>query len=86
MANYQFQHPKTKQIFEEFRAFKDIDKPFYAPDGIKCKRVLFSSPVTISKKGKEVFEQDPEYVRKVKPKYVKYRDGHRERYDETRHC
>ena len=85
MAIYVFQHPRTKEIFEEFRSFKDINKPFYAPDGTECKRILFPSPVSISKKNKEVFEQDPDYVKKMRPKYVKFRDGHRERYDEMRH-
>jgi len=86
MPVYVFEHPETKEVFEEFRSFKKINKPFYAPDGIKCKRILFPGKLSISKKRKEFFEQDPEYVKKVKPKYVRFRDGHRERYDETKHC
>ena len=37
-------------------------------------------------KGKpECFEADPDYVRSANPKYVKFNDGHRERYDPNKH-
>ncbi len=34
---------------------------------------------------REVFQKDPDYVKKLRPKYVKFRDGHRERYDPQKH-
>ena len=34
----------------------------------------------------EPFEADPQYVKKMKPKYIKFNDGHREKYDPTKHC
>ena len=43
------------------------------------------NPQWTEEKNKEVFEADRDYVRKCKPKYVKFRDGHREKYNETRH-
>jgi hypothetical protein len=40
----------------------------------------------IINKNREVFQADSDYVKKCKPKYVKFQDGHRERYDPTKHC
>jgi 23S rRNA maturation-related 3'-5' exoribonuclease YhaM len=37
-------------------------------------------------KNAEVWEKDPSYVKKLNPKYVRRRDGVKERYDPTRHC
>ena len=37
-------------------------------------------------KGKpECFEADPDYVKHLNPKYVKFRDGHRELFDPNKH-
>jgi len=65
-----------------------MDEPFIAPDGVKCNRVKYPSnyKLGIVDKNAEVFEKDSDYVKKLKPKYVKFRDGHRERYDPTKHC
>jgi predicted nucleic acid-binding Zn ribbon protein len=80
---YEFEHPETGEIFEEMRKMKDADKPFVAPDGTVCKRIVSNF---MGKKAKnEVFEEDGAYVKSCRPKYVKFRDGHRERYDPTRH-
>jgi len=84
MAIYQYKHPKTGEIFEDIRKMKDSDKPFIAPDGIKCFRII--SKFQGWKGNKEVFEQDPSYVKKCRPKFVKFKDGHREKYDPTKHC
>lgn len=35
---------------------------------------------------REVWKADPAYVRKCNPKYVQYQDGHKERYDSSKHC
>lgn len=83
---YEYEHPETGEIFEEIRSFKDIDKPFYAPDGKKCKRLRVPKSIRGWRKDREVFEADPAHVKKVNPKYVKFQDGHRERYDPTKHC
>ena len=84
MPNYEFEHPDTKEVFEDLRSIKDRDKPYISPDGKKCKRII--SSFTGWKKNKEVFEADRDYVKKCNPKYVKFQDGHRERYDPTKHC
>lgn len=85
MALYEFQHPKTGKIFEEFRLMKDSDKPFIAPDGVKCPRI-FPSSGSFRIEGREGFELDPTFYKKMNPKYVKYRDGHRERFSPNKHC
>ena len=84
MPFYEFKHPKTGKIFEEFRKMSDSDHPFIASDGEVCPRVI--SACAGWREGREVFELDRDYVRKCKPRKVKYRDGHSEIYDPTRHC
>lgn len=83
---YQYEHPKTGEIFEDIRKYKDANKPFIAPDGAKCTRLEVATSFTGWKGDREIFEQDPGYVKKCKPKYIKFRDGHRERYDPMKHC
>ena len=84
MPIYLYQHPKTKKIFEALRLIKNRNKSFYAPDGVKCKRVTCNK-FSDWRKHREVFELDPAYVKKCRPKYVKFRDGHREKYDPQKH-
>ena len=43
-------------------------------------------PSAIVNKNAEAWEKDSAYVKSVNPKYVRYQDGHKERYDPTRHC
>jgi hypothetical protein len=86
MPIYQFKHPETGEIFEDLRSFKDIDKPYVAEDGVKCERVQVPQTLRCWRNDREVFEADPDYAKKIKPKYVRFRDGHRERYDPTKHC
>ena len=86
---YQYEHPETGEIFEEIRLISNRDKKYKAPDGIICPRLKIPKNMGYcgrSEKEREVFELDPDYARRVKPKYVKFRDGHRERYDPGRHC
>ena len=85
MPIYEFRHPVTSEIFEDLRSISDIDKPFIAPDGIECIRLEVPSRFSGWKGNREVFEQDPSYVKKMKPKKIKFRDGHREIYDPRKH-
>ena len=86
MPIYSYQNPNTKEVFEVLRSFKDWDKPYILEDGTKCKRVFDYRNIGVIDKNAEVFQKDPDYVKKCKPKYIKYKDGHREKYDPTRHC
>jgi len=63
-----------------------MDKPFHAPDGVKCKRILVPTSLRCWRTDRESFEADSAFVKQTKPKYIKFRDGHRERYDPTKHC
>jgi len=83
MAIYEYLHPKTKEIFEEMRSIKDRDKPFIATDGVECKRII--SRFGGWRKGREPFEVDSDYCKKLNPKFIKFNDGHRERYDPRKH-
>jgi len=84
MPVYLFEHPDTEELFEELRLLSEIDKPFYAPDGELCRRVIGAS-VGLVNKNAEVWQKDPAYVKQLNPKYVKTRSGHRIRYDPTKH-
>ena len=95
MPVYVYKHPKTGEEFEEIRSFTNMDKPFIAEDGVKCKRVLFPMTKPDPKKGNrssragkklECFEADPGYVRKMNPKTIKFNDGHVEKYNPNKHC
>jgi hypothetical protein len=81
---YQFQHPTTEEVFEELRSFDDSDKPFIAPDGVTCKKMI-SVNIDGYKKNREPFEVDSDWVKSCRPKNIKFNDGHIERYDPTRH-
>lgn len=87
MPIYEYEHPKTKEIFEDIRTIKNRDKLFVAPDGAKCKRVKFPSQMGYCGKGtREVYELDPHFCKQVNPKYIKLRSGEKIRYDPTKHC
>jgi len=87
---FKFQHPKTLEIYSDFRNVKDINLPFIALDGVKCK--LYGENVEknyksgIVDKSGEVFERYPQYARESNPRFVRYKDGHKEKYDPTKHC
>ena len=82
---YSYVHPETGEVFDELRKVKDRNKPFISPDGKKCKRDKFPSRFSGWKGNREIFEVDPSYVKKMNPKFVRYQDGHKERYDSTKH-
>jgi len=92
MARYRifkFKHPKTNKIFSELRNVENANDEFKAPDGVICKSYgnnesNFKSGVIVN--GKEGFERYPGYYKEMNPKKVRYRDGHAESYDPTKHC
>jgi len=84
MALYQFKHPETDEIFEEFRPISKRDEPFIAPDGVKCERLIVPSSVSVKDNSKEVWDYN-DFRGKSMPKYVRYRDGHREKYNQYKH-
>jgi hypothetical protein len=89
MPIYCYLNPKTKQIFEEIRSFSDHGKPFVLEDGTICHMVHqwnIGDTFGIIDRSAEVWEKDPAYVKDLNPKYVRRRDGIKERYDPTRHC
>ena len=88
MPMYVFEHPDTGELFEILRPMSKRNKQFISPDGVKCKRVEVPAgrgPGIVNKNA-EAWENDSAYVKSVNPKYVRYQDGHKERYDPTRHC
>jgi len=99
MPLYHYKHPRTNEVFEEFRQVNNRNKKFIAPDGVKCERIYYNyneidirknirKNIRTSRAGEklEVFQADPLYVKKCRPKTIKFRDGHVERYDPTKHC
>ena len=88
-----YKHPKTGEMFSDQRMVGYEDKPFNCK-GIDCELVRGYAPpevdhdrnLAIINKNREVFEADPWLVKKTNPKYVKYQDGHSERFDPNRHC
>ena len=86
MPLYEFEHPDTKEIFEDLRLCKNRDKPFYALDGKKCKRITVPKSIKGWRKDREVFEADPGLVKRTNPKYIRLQNGRRVKYDPTKHC
>jgi hypothetical protein len=84
MAIYLYKHPETGEIFEIMRKMSESDKPFFAPDGIKCEKIIgtFSG----WKKNREIYEVDADYVKKTNPRYIRLQNGKKIRYDPTKHC
>ena len=90
---YRYIHPNTGEIFKVLRDVVDRDTPYILEDGVVCERKKDPSEKMRGgpnryggRSDREVFELDPDYAKKVKPKYVRYRDGHKEKYDPTKHC
>lgn len=81
---YVYRNPKTGEEFDVLRPAKDWKKSHVLEDGTVCERVV--APFCGWKGNREVFEVDPGYVKKCNPKFIKFKDGHRERYDPTKHC
>ncbi|MFW6015246.1 MAG: hypothetical protein ACOCRK_02265 [bacterium] len=86
MPIYSYKNPKTNKVFDKIRSINDRDKPIILDDGTKCHRVFSPNyQIGIIDNNAEVFEKDPDYVKKMNPKYVKFKDGHKEKYDPTKH-
>lgn len=89
-----YRHPKTGEMFSDQRMVGYESNPLVVR-GDKCELVKDYFPpkkesnkrnLAIINKNREVFQADPDYVKKCKPKYVRFQDGHREKYDPTKHC
>ena len=89
-----YKHPKTGEIISDQRMTGYEKKPLVIR-GVKCELISDYVPpakerdglsLAIINKNREVFQADPDLVKKTSPKYVKFQDGHRERYDSTKHC
>ena len=91
---FYYKHPKTGKIYSDQRLPGFENVPYKAPDGEVCELQKNYTPpakktkstIGIIDKNAEVFEKDPAYVKKCNPKFVRFRDGHKERYDPTKHC
>jgi len=89
-----YKHPETEEMFSDQRMVGYEEIPLNKK-GVKCELVRDYKPPkqslkdlapVIINKNREVFEADPAYVKSCKPKYVQFQDGHKERYDPTKHC
>lgn len=88
---YYYKHPETGKMYSDQRLEGFQERPLII-NGIKCEYVPDYVPPKndnmifgIIDKNAEVFQKDPDYVRKCNPKYVTFRDGHKERYDPQKH-
>lgn len=96
MTNFfYYKHPTTGKIYSDQRMIGFEANPYKSSDGIECELLKDYVPpikesnavnIAIINKNREVFEADPEFVKKTNPRYVKFQDGHRERYDSSKHC
>ena len=94
MPLYLYQHPHTGELLEELRSMDQRNDPLVLEDGTVCERYSGGEIQEDKKrrrqyrgtKGHEGFEVDPDYYKIVNPKYVKFKDGHREKFDPNKHC
>jgi hypothetical protein len=92
MPIYQYKGKINGKIYEISRSISEREKEYIAEDEEVCEFIPWylvekiKSNLGIIDKNAEAWEKDAEYVKKCAPKYVKYRDGHREKFDPTRHC
>ncbi len=87
---YHYRNPKTGEILEKILPIsEDPTKPIVMDDGSVWEYVpwylLEKGRIGIIDKNAEVWEKDADYVKKMNPKFVRRRDGVREKYDPTRH-
>jgi len=91
---YVYEHPETGELIEEIRPMSEHDQPLILEDGTVCERYNGGFLKEDKKRkrdyrgvrGHEGFEVDPDYYKTLKPKYVKFKDGHREKYNPNKHC
>lgn len=94
MPLYIYKNSKTGELIEELRPMSECNDPLILEDGTVCERDYGGEQTVDDKRrrqyrgtrGHEGFEVDPDYYKIVKPKYVKFKDGHREKYDPNKHC
>ena len=88
-----YKHPETGEMFSDQRMVGYETKPLIK-NGVKCELDPDYVPPTkehdkfnlaIINKNREVFEADRDLVKKTNPKFIKFNDGHRERYDPGKH-
>jgi len=84
MPIYSYRHPRTGEIFEDFRLMRDADT-FVAPDGETCERVVNFESFRPINKTLEFWERFPNDVKRSRPKFVRDKAGRRLKYDPTRH-
>jgi len=84
MPIYTYRHPETGEEFEDFRQMKDSDKPFLAPDGVKCQKII-ASGIGGWRLDREIYEIDADYCKKANPEFIKLRNGQRVKYDPNKH-
>ena len=91
-----YKHPKTGEMLSDQRMEGYETRPLIIK-GVKCELVPDYTPpekehksigvIRMYKDGqREVWEADPQYIKKVNPRFVKRQDGIIERYDPTKHC
>ena len=91
---YYYKHPKTNKIYSDQRMAGFEKVAYKAPDGVECELLKDYRPPSkptknslgIIDKNAECFKKDAAYVRETNPKFIRFNDGHRERYDPTKHC
>jgi hypothetical protein len=91
---FYYKHPVTGEIYSDQRLIGFEHVPYLSTDGEKCVLLEDYCPLEEERKSyigfidknAEVFQKDADYVKRMNPKYIKFNDGHREKYDPTRHC
>jgi hypothetical protein len=88
---FYYKHPKTGKIVERnLPITENQEESIILEDGTICKYVpwyvIEKGKIGIIDKNAEVWEKDPDYVRKLNPKFVRRRDGVREKFDPNKHC
>ena len=90
-----YKNPETEEMISDQRMVGYEEKPLIC-GGVKCeidreyappvKEHKPLGPIRMYKNGqREVFEADPQYVKKMNPKNIRFQDGHIERYDSSKH-
>jgi predicted nucleic acid-binding Zn ribbon protein len=73
MPIYAFEHPNTGELFEVIRPYSQSDKPFKAPDGILCNKVICAPQIKIGD------EKPDRYARKDNDQEKRSKDPERAR-------
>lgn len=87
---FHYRHPRTGEIIKRSLPISSNQKkPIILENGAVCEYVpwyiIEKGSIGIVDKNAEVWEKDPDYVRKLNPKFVRRRDGIKEKFDPTKH-